>query len=201
MTAQTVPGPRRRVPRAERERQIVDAAVAVFGERGYAEVSMEQVAERVGVTKPVLYTHFGSKEGLLLAAIARARSELLDVVAQAAGAAESPETMLRGGTLAFFRYLDRRAPAWQLFCSEAGVTDTALEEIRAQQTDFTAALLAAQVPGTERARLTGWAQVIVGACERLAVWRGQDESVTAEQATEYLMDLVWTGLAGLGHRA
>ena len=74
MTAQTVPGPRRRVPRAERERQIVDAAVAVFGERGYAEVSMEQVAERVGVTKPVLYTHFGSKEGLLLAAIARARS-------------------------------------------------------------------------------------------------------------------------------
>ncbi|MEU4372961.1 MULTISPECIES: TetR/AcrR family transcriptional regulator [Pseudonocardia] len=200
MTAQTVPGPRRRVPRAERERQIVDAAVAVFGERGYAEVSMEQVAERVGVTKPVLYTHFGSKEGLLLAAIARARSELLDVVAQAAGAAESPEAMLRGGTLAFFRYLDRRAPAWQLFCSEAGVTDTALEEIRAQQTDFTAALLAAQVPGTEPARLTGWAQVIVGACERLAVWRGQEESVTAEQATEYLMDLVWTGLAGLGHR-
>ena len=63
-----------------------------------------------------------------------------------------------------------------------------------------AALLAAQVPGTEPARLTGWAQVIVGACERLAVWRGQDESVTAEQATEYLMDLVWTGLAGLGHR-
>ncbi|GEC26490.1 TetR family transcriptional regulator [Pseudonocardia saturnea] len=188
------------MPRAERERQIVDAAVAVFGERGYAATSMDTVAERVGVTKPVLYTHFGSKEGLLLAAIARARAELLEVVATAAAATTDPESMLRDGTLAFFTYLDRRAPAWQLFCSEARVTDAALEEIRTQQTDFIAALLAAQVPGTAPERLTGWAQVIVGACERLAVWRGQDDAVTAEQATEYLMEVAWTGLAGLGRR-
>ncbi|GAA1391467.1 TetR/AcrR family transcriptional regulator [Pseudonocardia kongjuensis] len=200
MTSRTAPNARRRVPRAERERQIVDAAVAVFGERGYAATSMDAVAERVGVTKPVLYTHFGSKEGLLLAAIARARAELLEVVAAAAAGATDPESMLRDGTLAFFTYLDRRAPAWQLFCSEAGVADTALEEIRAQQTDFIAALLAAQVPGTAPERLTGWAQVIVGACERLAVWRGQDDAVTAEQATEYLMEVAWTGLAGLGRR-
>lgn len=197
MTTQTASGPRRRVPRAERERQIVDAAVAVFGERGYAGTSMDTVAERVGVTKPVLYTHFGSKEGLLLAAIARARAELLHVVAEAAAAAHDPESMLRGGTLAFFEYLDRRAPAWQLFCSEAGVAADALEEIRAQQTDFIAGLLSAQVPGTAPERLTGWAQVIVGAGERLAVWRGQDERVTAEQATDYLMEVAWTGLAGL----
>lgn len=201
MSPQSVRTVRRRVPRAERERQIVDAAVAVFGERGYAATSMDAVAERVGVTKPVLYAHFGSKEGLLLAAISRARSELLEVVAAAAAGAADPESMLRDGTLAFFTYLDRRAPAWQLFCSEAGVADAALEEIRTQQTDFIAALLAAQVPGTAPERLTGWAQVIVGACERLAVWRGQDESVTAEQATEYLMEVAWAGLAGLGRTA
>ncbi|ANY08083.1 TetR/AcrR family transcriptional regulator [Pseudonocardia sp. HH130630-07] len=197
MTTQTVPGPRRRVPRAERERQIVDAAVAVFGEHGYSGASMDTVAERVGVTKPVLYAHFRSKEALLLAAITRARAELLEVTARAAGEADDPESMLRGGTLAFFTYLDRRAPAWQLFCSEAGVTGEALEEIRAQQTDFIAGLLAAQVPGTEPDRLTGWAQVIVGAAERLAVWRGQDERITAAQATDYLMEVAWTGLAGL----
>ena len=200
MTSRTAPNARRRVPRAERERQIVDAAVAVFGERGYAATSMDAVAERVGVTKPVLYTHFGSKEGLLLAAIARARAELLEVVAAAAAGATDPESMLRAGTQACCTSRDRRAPAWQLFCSEAGVADTALEEIRAQQTDFIAALLAAQVPGTAPERLTGWAQVIVGACERLAVWRGQDDAVTAEQATEYLMEVAWTGLAGLGRR-
>lgn len=188
------------MPRAERERQILDAAVAVFGERGYTDVSMDEIAERVGVTKPVLYTHFGSKEGLLLACIARARRELLEVVAEAASAADTPEAMLRDGTRAFFGYLDRSAPAWTLFCSESGVAEEALEEVRAQQTGFIAELLGLQAPGTPPERLTGWAQVIVGACERLAVWRAQDERVTAEQATEHLMDVVWTGLAGLRGR-
>jgi AcrR family transcriptional regulator len=186
--------PRRRVGRAERERQILDAALAVFGERGYRNASMDQVAERVGVTKPVLYTHFGSKDGLLLACIARARAELLEVTSAAAASASTPEEMLRRGTLAFFEYLDSRAPAWRVMYSESTVAGDALEEIRAQQTDFIAALLAAQVPGADPQRLTGWAQVIVGACERLALWRAR-AGVTSEQATGYVMDLVWTGLA------
>lgn len=193
--------PRRRMPRAERERQILDAAVEIFGERGYAEVSMDEIAERVGVTKPVLYTHFRSKEGLLLACIARIRAQLLEVTAAAAARAATPEAMLRDGCRAFFAFLDRRAPAWTLFCSEAGVTEEALEEVRAQQTDFIAELLGMQVPGAAPDRLTGWAHVIVGACERLAVWRAQDERITVEQATEHLMDVVWCGLAGLGARA
>ncbi|TCK25590.1 TetR/AcrR family transcriptional regulator [Pseudonocardia endophytica] len=189
---------RKRVGRAEREQQILDAAVDVFSSRGYAGASMDTVAERVGVTKPVLYTHFGSKEGLLLACIGRARAELLDATATAAAAATTPEDMLRRGTRAFFDYLDARAPAWTLLYSEAGVAAQALEEVRTQQTDFIASLLGAQAPDTDPARLTGWAQVIVGACERLAVWRGQLDParrVSAEQATEFLMDLVWTGLA------
>jgi AcrR family transcriptional regulator len=53
--------PRRRVTRAERERQILDAAVAVFTERGFGHASMDAVAERVGVTKPVLYTRSCSR--------------------------------------------------------------------------------------------------------------------------------------------
>ncbi|WP_433558442.1 TetR/AcrR family transcriptional regulator [Pseudonocardia xinjiangensis] len=193
--------PRRRVSRAERERQILDAAVAVFGERGYQAASMDMVAERVGVTKPVLYAHFGSKEGLLLACIARARAELLEVTTTAAAAADGPEEMLRRGTLAFFAYLEQREPAWTFLYSESTVAGDALEGIRAQQTDFIATLLAAQAPDADPQRLTGWAQVIVGACERLALWRGNARSVTSEQATEYLMDLVWTGLAAMGGAA
>ena len=185
---------RRRMSRAERERQILDVAIAVFSERGFREASMDAVAERAGITKPVLYTHFGSKDGLLLACIARARSELLEVTTAAAAAASDPEDMLRSGTLAFFRYLEEREAAWTLLCTESTVAGAALEGIRAQQSDFIAALLAAQVPGVDPQRLAGWAQVIVGACERLAIWRGTERAITAEQATDYLMDLAWTGL-------
>lgn len=184
------------MPRAAREQQILDIALAVFGERGYGAASMDQVAERAGVTKPVLYTHFGSKEGLLLACIARARAELLEVTSTAAASAADPEEMLRRGTRAFFDYLERNAPAWRLLYSEPTVADAAMEGIRAQQTEFIAGLLGAQKPGTDPQRLRGWAEVIVGACERLAIWRNSNPAVTSELATSYLMDLVWTGLAG-----
>ncbi len=187
--------PRRRVGRAEREQQILAAAVAVFTERGYQGASMDAVAERVGVTKPVLYTHFGSKEGLLLACIARARAELLAVTTAAVSEASGAEDMLRRGIRAFFDFLDTQGGACSLLYTEPTVAGDALEGIRAQQTDFIAALLAAQDPGTEHQRLTGWAQVIVGACERLALWRDRDPRVSASDATEYLMDLAWTGLA------
>ena len=185
---------RTRLPRAERERQILDAALAVFAERGFQHASMDAVAERVGVTKPVVYTHFGSKEGLLLACLTRARAELLEVTTAAASAAEHPEEMLRQGTLAFFRYVENR-PAWSLMCAETTVAGEALEGIRAQQTDFVAGLLAAWAPEASAQQVTGWAHVVVGGCERLAIWRAGDPAVTAEQATEYLMDLAWTGLA------
>ncbi|GEL17871.1 TetR/AcrR family transcriptional regulator [Pseudonocardia asaccharolytica] len=190
--------PRQRVGRAERERQILDAAVAVFSERGYQNASMDAVAKQVGVTKPVLYSHFGSKEGLLLACITQTRTQLLEVTSVAAAAADGPEDMLRRGTKAFFDFLDVQRPAWALLCSESAIsaaTCSALEEIRRQQTDFIAGMLAVQVPDADPHRLIGWANVIVGACERLAVWRGRDPRLTGEQATEYLMDLVWTGLA------
>lgn len=194
--------PRRRVARAERERQILDAAVSVFSLRGYQNTSMDAVAEVVGVTKPVLYSHFGSKEGLLLACVARVRTELLDVTSAAAAAADGPEDMLRRGTLAFFEYLDAQKPSWSLLYSEASVSQAAaaaLEEIRAQQTDFIAGMLAAQAPDAAPQRLAGWAHVIVGACERLALWRGSAADggprMSPAEATEYLMDLVWTGLA------
>jgi AcrR family transcriptional regulator len=192
--------PRQRFTRAERGRQILDAAVAVFAERGFHAASMDAVATRVGVTKPVLYDHFGSKEGLLLGCVARAREELLEVTSRAAAAATNPEEMLRLGFLAFFDYLDSHSPEWGLLYQEAALPNgggaDSLESIRAQQTDFIAALLAAQAPGAGSVRVQAWAQVMVGACERLALWRrsAAGSEVSAEQATEHLMDLMWTGL-------
>jgi AcrR family transcriptional regulator len=189
---------RRRVSRAERERQILDAASAVFAERGYQAASMDAVAERVGVTKPVLYDHFGSKEGLLLACIARARTELLEVTTKAAGSASNPEDMVRRGFRAFFDFLDSQGGAATLLYEEAatpiGSAAEAVEGIRNQQTGFVTGLLNAQAPGADALRLEAYAQVIVGASERLALWRGRRGDVSAEQATEYLMDLVWSGL-------
>src|SRR5690349_19981179 len=81
------------VPRADREQQILDAAVAEFGGRGYAHASMAAIGQRAGISKPLIYEYFGSKDGLYLACLNRAGNHLDDWVA----AAQSGTTLQRAG--------------------------------------------------------------------------------------------------------
>ena len=88
---------RRRLPRAEREEQLLTVAQAVFAERGFRAPSMDEIALRAGVTKPVLYDHFGSKDGLIAACIRHAGSRLLQRRRRAVTAATGPERILAAG--------------------------------------------------------------------------------------------------------
>jgi AcrR family transcriptional regulator len=69
--------------RADRELQLLEVAAAELGTRGYAHASMDRIAEGAGVTKPLLYNYFGSKDGLAVACIDRAGTRLVDAVAAA----------------------------------------------------------------------------------------------------------------------
>src|SRR4051812_12040595 len=94
------PAPRRkRVPRAEREQQILAAAEEVFAERGFQATSMDEVSLRVGVSKPMLYEYFTSKEGLLLACVARIRGDLHTATVEAMdeAAKDGPRAVLESG--------------------------------------------------------------------------------------------------------
>ena len=95
--------------RPDRERQLIEVAEAVFAERGYTAASMDEVAERAGITKPVLYDHFGSKDGLLAAVILRAGAEMRAAVGRAVADAASPEDALERGLRAYFAFIDRHA--------------------------------------------------------------------------------------------
>jgi AcrR family transcriptional regulator len=188
------------MPRAERERQMLAVAEEVFAERGYAGAAMDEIAERVGVSKPMLYEYFGSKDGLLSACVSRVRTELLDATRRAVAGAPTPEEAMRRGHLAFFRFVDDHAAAWAVLLHESRVTDgpaaAAIDAIREQQTGFIVELLTAQKPDVPRRELEAYAQLLVGASERLAVWR-TEHRVSAKRATEYLMNVMWTGLGRL----
>src|SRR2546423_12070398 len=82
---------RRRVPRAKREEQMVQAATRIFGDRGYHEASMDEIAQACGVTKPMLYAYFDSKEGLLVACMEKEEPLLEDAVPTAVLGAGTPE--------------------------------------------------------------------------------------------------------------
>ena len=183
--------------RADREQQLLGAAEAVFAERGFAGATMEEVATRAGVTKPVLYEHFGSKDGLLLACVERARQDLLEATVAAVAIPGDLRTRLRAGVHSFFAFLDEHAGAWSVLVAEALVGGTAAEEverIRRQQDDALAALLATEVRAAPEV-LAAYAALVNGACERMAVWRTGRDPITPDLAAERVMAVVWHGLS------
>lgn len=187
------------MPRAQRERQMIEVAEAVFAEHGYVSSSMDDIAERVGVSKPMLYEYFSSKEGLLLACIRQSRAELRDVTMRAAMAADTAEGAMRAGLQAFFGFIRDRKQSWALLRHEMSLIGTSasdeLEVTRRHQTDMIAGVMRAYAPTAGEQRLDALAEFVVGGCERLAIWCEAHDDVTPEIATEYAMDLLWTGFA------
>jgi AcrR family transcriptional regulator len=186
------------MPRAERERQMIAVAEQLFAERGYLAASMDEIAVRVGVSKPMLYEYFGSKEGLFVACIRQARAELAAVTTRSIAGVGSAEDALRTGLVAFFEFTDSHRRSWELIRHEATVAGQAavdeIEAIRQQQTAIDVQLFASFLPDADPRELAAAAEIIVGACERLSIWYVQQDDVTATQAAEYVMRLVWYGL-------
>ena len=73
-----VKAPRARMTGAERRHQLIQVARSLFAERGYEGTSIEEIAQRANVSKPVVYEHFGGKEGLYAVVVDREMSALLD---------------------------------------------------------------------------------------------------------------------------
>lgn len=204
MTAPTS-APRKRMPRAQREAQILTVAEQVFAECGYQATTMDDIAERVGVTKPLIYDYFGSKDGLLIACVDKARAELADATEAALRALphDAPlEDVMRTGIATFFDFIDHHALAFRLIHHEnaaAVSTGTDIERIRTQQSGIIIGGLRrspglAAVPDVV---LEGYAEVVIGACERIAVWRTHRDDVSGDDATEFVMSSVWSGLRSL----
>ncbi|MEV0677930.1 TetR/AcrR family transcriptional regulator [Actinosynnema sp. NPDC050436] len=188
------------MPKAQRKAQMLDVAERVFAERGYLAASMDEIAERVGVSKPMLYEYYGSKEGLLIGCIHRARTDLLERTQRAIAGATGAEDVLRLGLLAFFRFIAEHNQSWSLLRQEAAVTvPSAVEEIegiRRQQTDLIAAVITGFDRDVDAIEAEAFAEIVVGSTERLALWCERRPEVGPELATDYVMEVVWRGVAG-----
>ena len=191
---------RRKVPRPIREQQILDAAVACFARNGYHAASMDEIAERAGITKPLVYNYFGSKEGLYLATVERSGGELLQRVLIAAAAPDT-ETQLERGMLAFFQFVREHSEGWQVLYREGVTGAPGADEALAQLRNRITTLIAQQITHADdavndrvRADPDASAHLIVGAAEALANWSTAHPDRTAEQLTAQFVALVWPGI-------
>jgi AcrR family transcriptional regulator len=200
---------RQRMPAAARRRQLLAVALECFAADGYHETSMEDIADAAGVTKPVLYQHFGSKQDLFQELLDTVGQELLDEVTARAAAETNPYQRLLAGFRAYFRFVCERSSAFKLvFGGGARLSDEFSDSVRRLEEGMAETIgrfIDADIDDGHR-DLLGYAIVGLGevAARRwVALHDGPDTSVTsmesdeAERLSQRLADLVWAGLRGL----
>jgi AcrR family transcriptional regulator len=186
-----------RVPRAVRERQVLALAEELFAERGYEGASMDELARRAGVSKPVIYGLAGSKENLYRRCFERAADELEEAVRAAIAEHPGLADRLEAGTLAFFRFIDDHRGAWAQLLFDPGPGAEHVERIRARQARLVGTLLREAVPHADCKRLEAAASALNGVNEGLASWWRANPEVSAETLTRWALELIVPGLLDL----
>ena len=183
---------------------MLAVAERAFAARGYHAASVDGIAEAAGITKPMVYAYFGSKEGLYRACMRAARERLFEALREGVDVTAPPDRQLWHGLLAFFTFVERRPDSWSVLLGDvtAGTGPFAADgaEIRREMTGLVADLLrqAADAEGLDVGELAEQlARALIGACESLAAWWEEHPDEPAEKMALVLMNFAWSGLGGL----
>lgn len=197
----------KRMPRAVREQQMLDAAVRTFGQRGYRAASMDEIAELAGVSKPLVYLYLNSKEDLFTACIRREAAALVQAVQDGVIPDGPADQQLWAGLRAFFTHTAEHPDGWAVLHSQARTQGEPFAQevavMRAEIVAFVTLLIAEAAreahhdPSLPEREVAGLAEALVGAAEALAVWANTTEGVSAKAAAATLMNFAWAGLGNL----
>ncbi|MET7390017.1 TetR/AcrR family transcriptional regulator [Streptomyces sp. NPDC005385] len=197
----------KRMPRAVREQQMLDAAVRTFGQRGYRAASMDEIAELAGVSKPLVYLYLNSKEDLFTACIRREAAALTAAVRAGVRRGLPADRQLWEGLGAFFTHTAEHPDGWAVLHLQARTHgEPFAAEVSAMREELVlfvtelivdAAREAHRDPSLPEREVAGLAEALVGAAESLAAWANVTPGVSARQAAGTLMNFAWAGLGDL----
>jgi AcrR family transcriptional regulator len=183
-----------RVPRPLRERQLLELAEHLFAERGYGGASMDELARRAGVTKPVVYELFGSKDGVFEACVARSIDRLAEDVVEAVRSETEPEARLRAGGIAFLRFAAENRVAWDLMSMGGRFAEQA-RRARSSQAELIRGLMAeSAVEGIDPRELEVAAHAVNAAYEGVAQWMWEHPDIPIERLADWVVGLLLPGL-------
>jgi AcrR family transcriptional regulator len=187
-----------KVPSELRRRQILAEAQALFVERGYHRASMDELARRVGVSKPVVYNLGGSKEQLFRDVMAAINAELAAALVAATGPETTLEGKLRAGIGAFLAFVRDRRQGWlALLSTEAGPASREVADMRRRQAALVAGLIADQTGAVDPSLLEPLGLAINGAIELAASWWLDHDEVPSDALADLLTQLLARGLLSL----
>ena len=188
-----------RLSAPQRRHQLLDVAGRLFAEQGFHGLSMEQLADAAGVSKPVLYQHFPSKRELYLALVDDAVAELESQVRKTLEGTTDNRDRVVGAVSVYFDFVEDRR--FQLLFATAELADPQVRAVVDAAMDRLAAaigrLIASDAGLSEEA-----ARFLAAGVRGLAVegarWWVQRDEVPKEEAVRLLARLAWRGLGSFG---
>ncbi|PGH44072.1 transcriptional regulator, TetR family [Micromonospora sediminicola] len=190
----------KRLPRAVREQQMLDAAVKVFSRRGFHAASMDEIADDAGISKPMVYAYLGTKEELFVACLHREGTRMMEAIAGAAAPELPADERLWRGLRAFFGFVGAHRDGWavlyrqargsQPFAAELAAMRGRLVEVVAGMLDHALRASGREVGATD---LEVVAYALVGATESLADWLADHPEADAEKTATRMMNVAWLG--------
>lgn len=203
--------PRRvRMTGKERREQLLDIGRTLFAERGFEGTSVEEIAAKAGVSKPVVYEHFGGKEGLYAVVVDREMRRMLDMVTTSLTAGH-PRELCEQATFALLDYIEEYTDGFRILVRDSPVAQSTgtfaslISDIATQVEDILGLEFKARGFDPKLAPL--YAQALVGMVALTGQWWLDVRKPKKAEVAAHLVNLAWHGLDGLepkprliGHR-
>jgi AcrR family transcriptional regulator len=194
---------RGRMTGAERRAQLVDVGRRQFAEKGFDGTSVEEIASKAGVSKPVIYEHFGGKEGLYAVVVDREMQRLLEGVTGALTGGH-PRLLLEQAALALLDYIDDNADGFRILVRDSSVgTSTGsfaslINDIASQVEHLLVGEFKAR--GFDAKFAPMYSQMLVGMVALTGQWWLDVRKPKKADVAAHLVNLAWNGLSGLEAR-
>ncbi|WP_405059313.1 TetR/AcrR family transcriptional regulator [Kribbella sp. NBC_01505] len=194
-----------RMTRETRGAQLLDVAEGLFATRGFEGTSMEDIARHAGVTRPMVYQHYPTKDAIYLECVRRARAELEEKIREPevmieAGAGIGP-VMERAGEV-FFSLLERDPQRWMVLFNPSIALSKELSEqlteMRRQTITRIAGMLR-HLPTEDDVRVLAFSYAVSGVGEQLGRWWLANPEVPRSQVVALFRDFTTGGLTNLLH--
>lgn len=184
----------------ERREQLIRISRALFAEKGFDGTSIEEIAATAQVSKPVVYEHFGGKEGVYAVVVDREMQKLLGMITEALAASHSLIKLERAA-LALLQYIEESSEGFRILvrdshaASGTGTFASLISEIASQVEDVLADEFSAR--GYDPKLAPMYAQMLVGMVALTGQWWLDVRKPGREEVAAHLVNLAWNGLTGL----
>ncbi|WP_433445527.1 TetR family transcriptional regulator [Nonomuraea sp. CA-141351] len=185
---------------SERREQLIRISRTLFAEKGFDGTSIEEIAATAQVSKPVVYEHFGGKEGVYAVVVDREMQKLLGMITEALSATHSLVKLERAA-LALLQYIEESSEGFRILvrdshaASGTGTFASLISEIASQVEDVLADEFAAR--GYDPKLAPMYAQMLVGMVALTGQWWLDVRKPGREEVAAHLVNLAWNGLTGL----